>query len=177
MRHLKLNLLHRNEGQSLLEAAFVIPFLLIFAFNAINMGYFFFVYLNMATAPRQGAEYSIQGSTTLYGTNYPSADTVNTLVQAGTGGSLPNGSSTPTRVCTVALGLSGSGTTQVPNCNSYGTGTGNFTAVDADPEAPLIVLNRVDVQYTVSPLIPGTLFNLVFPNSLTFHKYVYMRAE
>ena len=179
MQRLKLNLLRRNEGQSLIEAIFVIPIFLLFAFNAINIGYFFFVYLNMATAPRQGAEYSIQGGTTIYGTSYPSADDVNTLVQAGTAGSLPNGNNIPTRICTAALGTSGTNdSTQVPLCNTYGSGSGTFTTLQPDPEAPLLVLNRVDVQYTVTPLIGGSFFNLVFPPSgLTFHRWVYMRAE
>lgn len=176
MHRLRVKLLRRSEGQSLIEAAIVIPFLLVFIFNAINIGYFFFAYLNMATAPRQGTEYSIQGSTTIYGKGYPTPDAVNSLVQAGMSGSLPNSSSVPMRVCTLGQGVSTPpDNTQVPLCTNYGSGT--FTALQPDPEAPLLVLNRVDVQYTVTPLIPGGAFNLIFPPSLTFHRYVYMRAE
>ena len=31
---------------------------------------------------------------------------------------------------------------------------------DPDPESPTFVLNRVDIEYDVTPLFPGTLFNI-----------------
>jgi len=46
----------------------------------------------------------------------------------------------------------------------------------ADPEAPLFVRNRVHVVYTVTPLIPGTIFNVALPSTLTFHRQVSMRS-
>jgi len=174
---MKLNLLCHREGQSLIEAALLLPLLITIAFNAINIGYFFYVYLNLATAPRQGAEYSIQGAATTQESKLPSADDVSTLVYEDVTGAIPSSANTPMRVCTLASGLSGSGASQVPNCNSYGVGAGTFSVLQADPEAPFLVLNRVDIQYRVAPLIPGGAFNLIMPPSLTFHRLVYMRAE
>jgi Flp pilus assembly protein TadG len=171
-------LLHRErEGQGLIEAALVLPFLLFIALNAINLGYFFFVYLNLATAPRQGAQYSILGSVTTVN-QLPGADAVHQLVNDDIGGAISAASGTPTRVCTLALGTSSPhDSTQVPLCQTYNAGSDPFTPVLADPEAPALVLNRVDIAYTVTPPIPGRVFNLVMPSSLTFHRLVYMRAE
>ena len=173
-------LLRKREGQSLLEAAFLLPFLLTLTFNAINMGYFFWAYLNMATAPRQGVQYSIQGSSSFLQGELPSADVVKTLVYDDLTGAIPSSANTPQRVCTQANGIdpNGAGTSnQVPLCTQYGSSSGTYSTLQPDPEAPLLVLNRVDIQYTVTPPIPGFLANLVFPPSLTFHRYVYMRVE
>jgi Flp pilus assembly protein TadG len=180
MTRFRLGLIRKGDGQSLLEAAFLLPFLLALTFNAINMGYFFWAYLNMATATRQGVEYSIQGTTSFLQDTLPSADVVSTLVYNGLTGAIPSSANTPQRVCTLANGVdpNGAGTSnQIPLCSNYGTGSGTYSTLQPDPEAPLLVLNRVDVQYTVTPPIPGFLANLIFPSSLTFHRYVYMRAE
>ena len=175
----KLGLVRKGEGQSLIEAAFLLPFLLVLTFNAINFGYMFWAYLNMATAPRQGVQYSIQGSTSNLQIQLPSADEVKTLVYDDFTGAIFGSGNTPQRVCTLASGVDNPGTpNQTPVCTNYGSSTGTFTDVQPDPEAPLLVLNRVDIQYTVTPPIPGFLANLIFPPSgLTFHRYVYMRAE
>lgn len=178
MTRFDMGLLRKREGQSLIEAAFLLPFLLTLTFNAINIGYFFWAYLNMATAPRQGVQYSIQGTSSFLQGDLPSADVVKTLVYADLTGAIPSSANTPQRVCTLANGVDNPGTAnQTPVCTTYGTAGGSFSDVQPDPEAPLLVLNRVDIQYTVTPPIPGFLANLVFPPSLTFHRYVYMRAE
>jgi Flp pilus assembly protein TadG len=178
MRNMRANLLHARSGQSLLETALLLPIMLTLVFNAVNMGYFFFVALNLAAAPRQGLEYSIQGTASYQQSQLPSAALVNSLVSDAITGAIPSAANTPIRVCSVSLGLnpSGKGTAnQVPNCKSYG-GAGSFSAPDPDPEAPYLVLNRVDILYTVTPLISGAAFNLVMPASLTFHRMVEMRV-
>jgi Flp pilus assembly protein TadG len=188
MRATKSDLRCGQKGQSLLETAFLIPLLLVVALNAINIGYFFFVFLNLATAPRQGAEYSIQGPDTILEIDFPSASDINTLVSNDITGAIASAAGTPTRVCTVSNGVNNAGTSnQVPICTSYGNAAGNFPSDSncanpgltfcPDPEAPFLVLNRVDIQYAVTPLVGGAPFNLIFPNSLTFHRFVYMRAE
>jgi TadE-like protein len=174
------SLLRQREGQSLLETAFVLPILLVMVFNAINLGYCFFAYLNLATAPRQGAEYSIQGPDTLQGSDFPPAAGVWSLVNEGITGAIPSAANTPVRLCIISLGINpvGIGTSsQVPNCGDYGTSAGTFSTLQPDPEAPLLVLNRVDIQYTITPLIPGIAFNMGLPNPLILHRYVYMRTE
>jgi len=80
------------------------------------------------------------------------------------------------RICTLDQSMNGS--SGKPNCTAYGSLSTTYTQYE-DPESPRItgsgglVLNQVDIEYQVSPLIPG-LFNLITPPNL--HKVVVMRA-
>lgn len=169
--------LRSSEGaQSLVETALVLPLFLIITFNAANFGYFFFVAINLASAPREGVEYSIQGFSTPGQLNLPDAGpstsetSVSWLTYQDMAG-LRNSTGAQVQVCTKALGVDP--VSRKANCTQFGGGT--FPAPAADPEPTAFVLHRVDVRYTVSPLIPGALFNLIIP-SLTFHRQVSMRA-
>ena len=177
----RFTLFRRKEGQSLIEAAFLLPILLAVTFNAVNLGYFCFAFLNLATASRQGSEYSIQGSSAFQQSELPTASEVSTLVYASINGAIPSSGNTPLRVCTLANGVdpAGAGTpNQIPLCSNFGTASGtDYPTLLPDPEAPLLVLNRVAIQYTVTAPIQGFIFNLAFPPSLTFQRFVYMRAE
>src|ERR1700759_744218 len=82
MRGMQSKIMRGREGQSLIEAGLLLPVLLLVTFNAINLGYVFYSYLNMATAARQGAEYSIQGTNTVPGTNLPTAANVKSMVSS-----------------------------------------------------------------------------------------------
>jgi Flp pilus assembly protein TadG len=188
MRSMKWKTIRGSGGQSLIEAGLLLPVLLLVTFNAVNLGYVFFSYLNMATASRQGAEYSIQGAQTISESNLPTADSVKSLVSEDITTAVPGGSNAPIRVCTESLGLNTNytGVNTVPNCNTYPSGS-SFPSTDSnctggpnicpDPEAAYgLILNRIDVSYQVTPLIDGTAFNLIFPQGLTFHRYLYMRA-
>lgn len=184
-----------ESGQSMLETAFLLPLLLILALNAINLGYFFFVAVNLAAAPRQGVEYSIQGFATPATlelakagpacTGAGSGASVSTLTYHDMIGVLP-APATPcpniasVQVCTKVLGLNNPGTaSQTAQCSSYGPAT-SFPAPAPDPESPFFVLHRVDVKYTVPPLIAAgpsdNPLNLVLMPTLTFHRQVSMRA-
>jgi len=184
-----------RSGEGLIETALIVPFLLTMILNAVNFGYFFLVALNLTAAPRSAVEYSIQGfatpaTTTLASgpsSGNPSADnsSVAYLIYQDMIGALASSTSATVTVCSNSLGggkcvtCSGYNTGCDPPANSPG-GT-NYT----DPEAAF-VLNRVDVTYTFSPLIPGTAFNLtLLPASIcstssgavscTFHRYASMR--
>lgn len=161
------------EGQSLLETAVTMPLLLGISFNLINLGYFWFMVLALAAAPRQGAQYSTQGGQAVTSSS-PSTTLVSNLVynnmNSGVHGSTT--ANTAVRVCTAAKGKDANG---VALCDSFGP-TFAFTAVAADPEAPSFVLNRVDVGYTVTPIIPGTAFNVVLPANMNFRRQVSMRS-
>jgi Flp pilus assembly protein TadG len=163
-----------EDGQSLLETAVAMPLLLGIAFNLINLGYLWFMVLTMAAAPRQGAQYATQGGQAITTTSVPSAAAVSTLVfdnmtNAVHGATISN---TAVRVC---MGVSP--TTGAANCTSFGDTSIAFSAVAVDPEAPSFALNRVDVGYTVTPLIPGSAFNVVLPPSpLLFRRQVSMRS-
>jgi hypothetical protein len=174
--------LRRDSGQSLLETALLMPLLLTLIFNAVNIAYFSYALLNLANAASQGSEYSIQGQSGNIGLpRLPSAANVSGLMVDGFKGAVASASiaNTAVRVCSAAIGLSGAGTSaQIPRCaTTYGSGSfPGLGATDADPEAPGFVLNRIDMQYTVTPLIPGGVFNVVLPSSLTLNRTVYMRA-
>jgi Flp pilus assembly protein TadG len=161
-----------ESGQSIVEAAVLVPFLIVLLFNAINIGYFFTIALHLSTAPRQGAEYSIQGPISQLQTAVPTAANVYALVNSDITGAVATIVNPEVQVCSTDLGLSGSGSSQISNCQQYNSSPA--TTPDADPEAPYMVLNRVDIQYQVAPLIPGTLFNIV--PAPTIHRYVEMRA-
>src|SRR5882724_846629 len=162
-----------NEGgQSLLETAVAMPLLLGIAFNLINVGYFWFMVLALAAAPRQGAQYSTQGGQAITSSS-PSTTLVKDLVYANMTNAVhgATASNTAVRVCSSAKGVA----SNLALCDSFGPSF-SFPAVAADPEAPGFVLNRVDVGYTVTPIIPGPAFNVVLPAHLQFHRQVSMRS-
>ncbi len=172
----------------MVEAALLLPLLLWLAFNAINFGYFFFAAVNIASSPREGVEYSIQGFSTPGQLALPPAGpssspaSVSFLTYEDIRGVLPSSANSRVQVCSEVLGVSGFGASQTANCAQYGSGTETYTPA-SDPEAPLFVLQRVDVVYSITPLIPA--FRLPFPGgglnlsllpSLRVHRQVSMRA-
>jgi len=178
-----------SSGQSLLETALLLPLILLVVLNAINFGYYFVVALNLATAPRSGVQYAAQGGLSIGNVALPDPgpSTDNTSVSYLTYQDmirLSGSSTTAVRVCSQVNGLTNPGlSTQTANCTLYGSAPSPaFTGPNADPEAPNFVLQRVDVQYTVTPLIKGLTLRiagsdlpLVTPN-LTFHRQVSMRS-
>ena len=188
-----------DSGQSLIETAFTIPFLLLIALNAINFGYFFFTAINLAAAPRDAVEYSVQGFQTPGQLTLPAAgpacasdptrSSVSTLTYDDVTGVLSNSSGSTAcpnialvRVCTSSgtLGVSFPGTTsQATNCRQDGVAPSGApalgTTAPADPEAPNFLLNQVDIIYQVKPLIPGNVFGITLLPTYTFHRKVSMR--
>jgi len=164
-----------EEGQSLLETAIGVPLMLSLAFNAINIGYLWFMMLSLSAAPRQGVQYATQGGGAA--TPSPGTTAVSNLVYENLTNRIKGvtNSNAGVRVCTNALGVSGTGPSQVSLCQSFGPAM-SVSAVAADPEAPNFVLNRVDVVYTVTPIIAGSAFNVVLPSNLQFHRQVSMRS-
>ncbi len=166
-----------EEGQSLLETAFAMPLMLGIAFNLINLGYFWFMLLALSAAPRQGVQYATQGGAAGTSASAPGTAAVSTVVYDNLTKAIHGAttSNAAVRVCTSAKGVTGAGTSQVAQCDTYGPAFG-FSAITADPEAPLFVLDRVDVEYTVTPVIPGSAFNVVLPSNLQFVRHVSMRS-
>ena len=164
-----------EEGQSLLETAFAMPVMLGVAFNLINIGYFWYMILVLSVAPRMGVQYATQGGAAIQTSTAPGTTAVKNLVyenmtNAVTGATNANVS---VRVCTSAKGVDS--TTHIALCDQFGPAFA-YSATAADPEAPYFVLDRVDVAYTVTPVIQGAAFNLVLPASLAFHRQVSMRS-
>jgi hypothetical protein len=180
MRHSRVRTLSvSRSGQAMLETALALPLLLLVVLNAINFGYFFYALINIAEAPRAGAQWSIMGSASASHVQPPPAGSSSTptsvsyLVLQDLAG-LPSGSSSEVQVCSQANGVSGSGVNQVSVCTQYG---GSKTSTpDKDPEAPLVVLNRVDVWYTFTPLINASAWVGVWPPPAQIHRFVEMRA-
>lgn len=172
---LRLKFWRREEGQSLLETAVAMPLLLGIAFNLINLGYFWFCILTLTAAPRQGVQFSAQGSSSLATATAPSTTAISALVYDNMTNALHGSTTlnTSVRVCSKSKGVDA--TTHVALCDSFGPAF-SFTSVAVDPESPSFVLNRVDVGYTVTPLIPGTAFNVVLPSTMSFRRQVSMRS-
>ena len=191
-------LMRGSSGQSLVEIALILPILLMIVLNAVNFGYFFLVALNLAAAPRSGVEYSIIGSAAPAGTGLPlelgtGTTTASSLTYMDLTGALNSAAAASVQVCSKVLGTSGAGSALIAKCKSCtsstscsGAGAGT-PSPNSDPEAPNFVLNRVDVSYTFSPLIPGTPFGVVLlpisvctssggTISCTFRRQVSMRA-
>jgi hypothetical protein len=172
----------RDSGQSLIETALILPVLITLILNAVNVGYYFLVALNMTAAPRYAVLYSIQGGQTPQVPAVPSAGpttdvtSVSALALASFGGAINGGSSAIIRVCTKSNGVTGSGSSLKASCTVYNSGSDPFGTVAADNRAPSFILHRVDIQYTVTPLIPGGAFNLAVPSNLNFRRSISMRA-
>lgn len=166
-----------DSGQSIVETALVMPLILLIIFNAVNFGYYFYVAIHLASAPRQGVEYSIQGFSSPKQLSLPNAGpstsqtSVSWLTFQDMAG-LISASNQQVQVCSKNLGLSAPGK---PNCQQFPAGA-TFPTPNADPEPAFFVLNRLDVRYTVSPIIPVNLFGLTLTPSANFHRQVSMRA-
>ena len=182
-----------SSGQSMVETALMLPLLLMLTFNAVNFGYFFLMAINLAAAPRSGVEYSILGSETPGGFTLPPTgdkSTTNSVsyltYQDMTGAIYDPSSGASVRACSSVNGLDNPGTsTQTSKCTEDGSAT-FATGPASDPESPSFVLDQVDVNYTFTPLINGTPFNIVVLASptcsstggsvtCTFHHQVAMR--
>jgi len=70
----------RESGQSLVETAIMMPMLLTVAFNAVNIGYFWLVVMQLSAVPRHGVEYASQGGAAMTTTSAPGTAAVKDLV-------------------------------------------------------------------------------------------------
>jgi hypothetical protein len=184
-----------EAGQGLVEVALILPVLLTLILNAVNFGYYFLVALNLSAAPRSGVEYSIQGFETPAQPNPPAAAgssgtpssnlaSVAYLTYLDVTGALGSAGNATVQVCTMSLGKSAAGKWQCVTCSGYSSACGAPTdspggTAYTDPETSFI-LNRVDITYTLTPLVPGTAFNLVTlaacgSSTCTFHRQATMR--
>ena len=192
-----------ETGQSIIETLLMMPFLLFLLLNAVNFGYYFLMLINLTASQRTGAEYSIMGSATPSAISLPTTGPSSNILSVSyiTYQDLTGAVYAPTtkgalQVCSPSKGLVNPGTpTERADCDTFGTAPTGYTwpTPHTDPEknsgltAPAFVLNRSDVAYTFTPLIPATAFNvalLLSPNctssggnlSCYFHRYSEMRA-
>jgi hypothetical protein len=170
-----------TRGQSLVETVLMLPLLLLVVCNVVNLGYFFLVIVNLTGAARTATMYSVEGSATPAASQLPSSGggspttsllSVTYLAFQDMTGALWNPTGATVQVCSPininasSSGVNGTGANQKANCETCTSGSGCSTAgigspsPSADPEAPTFVLNQVDITYTFSTLIPGTIFNI-----------------
>ena len=188
---LRIPFASHESGQNLVEVALVSPFLLFLALNAINFGYYFFVALNLAAAPRHAVEYAIQGESAPMSKALPLAGpassiaSVSALAYADIQNSLPSYGNATVQVCSKTVGAVNNGGTKTQtakccattsNSSACTAGGGSFPSPASDPESPNFVLNRVDIKYTVTPLISGNVFGITLLPSFSFHQQVSMRS-
>lgn len=167
-----------QSGQSLVEIVAMMPVMLLLLGNALNFGYFFIHALNLQSAPRTAAEYSVMGGATPAVTGLPPATSNASCPASNPDCSVSSllyqdllaftGATTrgAVQVCSQSNGLNGSGALSL--CTNTSTpGSFSWPAPHQDPElnaastGPAFSLNRVDVAYTFTPLIPGSPFNLI----------------
>ena len=162
----------KEEGQSLIELALMIPIFTILVCYAVDFGFFFLVATSLNSAARNAMEYSIQGTSSPAQAAEPSAAQVSSLAIASIGLSGASTANVSIQVCSSAVGVNTSNNTT--QCTSPSSGAGAVTGTpDVDPESPKFQLNRVDVVYTVTPPVPMPVS--VFPLR-TFHRTIEMRA-
>jgi Flp pilus assembly protein TadG len=164
----------RQEGQSLMEIALMVPIFTILVCYSVDFGYFYLVATSLNSAARNAAEYAIQGTSSPAQTAEPSAATVSSLAIASIGLGGATTGTVSIRVCSSAVGTTTG--TNAAQCTSPSTGAGTVSGTpDTDPETTTTApfqLSRVDVVYTVTPPIP--IPAAILPN-LTFHRMVEMR--
>jgi Flp pilus assembly protein TadG len=162
-------------GNSLIETAIILPILLALVFNGINFGYFWFVALNVAAAPRVGVQYASQGGAASSSSMPQTAD-VQTLVFDNLTRTLrATTSNAAVQVCSASSSTGVNTRTHIAGCDSYGMSY-SFPGNVADPEVPVFVLNRVSVTYTFTPVITGGPFTWGLPSQLKLHRQVSMRS-
>lgn len=166
--------LRGSSGQALIETALILPLLLMIVLNAVNFGYFFLMALNITAASRTSGIYSVMGNATPATMALPSAGPATTTTSVSylayqdlTGAVYAPTTNAGIQVCSSTVGILNGGTkTMQTKCSTYGT-IGSFPAADVDPElnsgktAPAFLLNRVDVAYQFSPIIPLAPFNIM----------------
>src|SRR5258706_8114712 len=126
--------LRRENGQSMVETAIMVPILVGIAFNAINVGYFWFMVLTMTAIPRLGAECSTQGGKAISVSSGPTTTEVSTFVYENlTGAIKATSSNASVEVCSQKAGVNS--TTHAALCDTFGPSY-SYTSVTVDPEAP-----------------------------------------
>ena len=173
-----------DRGSAMIETALVLPILILMLCFAIDIGYFFLVAANLASASRSAVLYSAQGFVSVGQTQLPSAGTSGSLTDTSGVAGLAAGdlsgltnvlTKTSVQVCSKKVGITQTSSGYVTKCNTYPSGSLNFTP-DQDPDSNYGMLaQRVDVVYTVSPPIPVDFFLFSMP-PLTVHWQAEMRA-
>jgi Flp pilus assembly protein TadG len=169
----------KDEGNSMIEVALVVPIFTLLICYAINFGFFLFAAATLTSSARNAAQYAIQGFSSPAESGYASAGPIGTVgtvaaLAVGDMGLINASTVTSVQVCSSALGTTTA--SNRPVCATYGT-TSTAYAVDVDPEYTMFQTFRVDVTYTVTPPIPMSFLSVPLLSNFTFHRMVEMRAN
>ena len=167
-----------SQGVAMVEAALVLPVLLLLILNVVNFGIYIFAYITVDNAARAAAEYSAYNGVAVQFPGQPTFAAIQSMTNADVS-SLPNyaGSTNPTlRICskfnTSAAVCSGS-------CTAAGCVAAASLAADL-AEPTLYTIWYADVAYTYTPFIsafsiPALGISLTLP-ATTIHQQTAMRS-
>lgn len=154
-----------ERGQSLIEVCLILPLLFLLIVNVVNFGGFFYAWITVANAARNGAQYAVLNSASVGGFTPATGPQISNLITQDAK-SLPNNASLTVNVCQ----------------NNNGTITvlsGTCSGVASDPEPASYILTSVDVTYTYQPFIPFFDFPTLHIHATlpptTIHRRAYMR--
>jgi Flp pilus assembly protein TadG len=137
--------LTQDRGQALIEFILVLPMIFLLIVNLVNFGAFFYAWITVANAARAGANYAIEGASSVSGPGAsltaPDAAHITSVIQNDMA-NLPNLATLSVKICT----------------NKNGATTGTCILNPADPEPSIYTLTTIEVTYTYVPLIPAFSF-------------------
>jgi Flp pilus assembly protein TadG len=157
-----------SEGVALLEAALVLPLLLLLMLNMVNFGIYMYAWITVNNAAREAVEYAVYNGVTLTFKGAPTFTQIQALVNNDVS-TLPN--YTPSVNPTLEI-CSNNGTT---SC----AGTGTYVP-PSDPESLRYTLYSADVAYIYTPAIGD--FTIPYMNvsltlrTTTIHRQAVMRS-
>ena len=154
MKRSRLNsLLRGDSGQNLVEAALVLPFLVLLLAGAVDLGRAYYVYVELKAAAHAGA---------LYGSQYP-GDT-NGITAAATSNAKDLSSDATFKVTPISTGCECSdGTTVTPGCSNPLPSCGGSSLVN---------YVSVTTSITYKPLLPWP----GIPSTMPLSETVEMRS-
>jgi hypothetical protein len=148
-----------TEGVALLEAALVLPLLVVLMLNVANFGMYIYAWVTVNNAARALLEYRVYNGVVIGYPASPSVAQMQSLVDAEVY-SLKNKASVTWKVCGNSKGTT----------TCQGPATLTFT-VDTDPQATQYTLYSAKVWYTFQTLFPPVTLPLGYkasdPNVLT----------
>ncbi|MFN7998325.1 MAG: TadE/TadG family type IV pilus assembly protein [Bryobacteraceae bacterium] len=140
---------HARNGQALIEFALILPLLFLFIINVVNLAGFFYAWINVSNAARNGASFLAMGGATPLSAHrsLPTATNVKNILTGSSSdlSGLPHYTdSSYTKVFVYATG--------VPSADGAGP---------ADLESTAFADCKVEVQYLYKPFITAWDFSRV----------------
>lgn len=149
-----------TNGQSLVEFALLLPFLLLLIFNVVNMGTYLYAWITVSDAARAGAQYAVMAGASVGSPTAPGSSAISTLIKADAFSNV-----------NVCVNTNATTSPVAGTCSSF-----TISPIPGEPESGY-TLTAVDVQYTYTPLIniPSFLGLPVTIPSSTVHRRTVMR--